>query len=145
MLKIHFGPLEGSIEHPGTLFNNTFKPEWFEDPFVRYICKVVDKTEVASAYQMTNPIFGPVNCRLLSTGCKNCILAYKTDRIINATLMGDNCGSILLEISETKDLTITLEHTFNFSGVERFTAYIINSEKMVYSYSEYLDEAIEYL
>lgn len=55
MLKIYFGELEGAVQHPTDLFNNTFKPEWFEDPFVKQICKIVDKTDVNSAYQMTTP------------------------------------------------------------------------------------------
>lgn len=143
MLKIYFGELEGAIQHPSDLFNNSFKPEWFDDPFVKHICKVVDNTDVNSAYQMTNPIFGPVNCRILSGGCKNCILAYKLDRVINATLMGDNCGVILAEIAKKKDLTIMLEHLFDFSKVPDFSALILNTNTEVHSYREYLYAAIE--
>lgn len=145
MLKIYFGKLDGAIQHPSDLFNNTFNPEWFEDPFIKHICKVVDNTDVNSAYQMTNTIFGPVNCRMLSGGCKNCILAYKTDRIINATLMGDNCAPVLVEIAKQKDLTIMLEHLFNFSSVPVLDALILNSHTEVHSYSEYLDIAIDYI
>lgn len=143
MLKIYFGKLEGAIQHPSMLFNNSFKPEWFDDPFVKCICKVVDNTDVNSAYQMTNPVFGPVNCRILSGGCKNCILAYKLDRIINATLMGDNCAPILVEIAKKKDLTIMLEHIFDFSKVSDFSALILNTNTEVHSYREYLYMAVE--
>ena len=145
MLKIYFGELEGAMQHPSDLFNNTFRPEWFEDPFVKHICKVVDNTDVNSAYQMTNHLFGPVNCRILSGGCKNCILAYETDRIVNATLIGDNCGPILVEIAAKKDLTIMLKHLFDFSRVQDFKAYIINTQQIVNSYDEYLDVAIDFV
>ena len=145
MLNIYFGTLEGAIQHPSILFNNTFREEWFEDPFVKHICKAVDNTDVVSAYQMTNPLFGPVNCKILSGGCRNCILAYETDRIIDATLMGDNCAQILVEISQKKDLTIMLKYLMNFSSVPNMEAYIMNAKKYVHSYDEYLDVAIDYV
>lgn len=145
MLKIYFGHLDEAVNHPAVLFNNSFEVEWFEDPFVKKICKIVDDTEVVSAYQMTNPVFGPVNCRILSQGCKNCILAYRTNNIINADLMGDNCAQVIVEIAREKDLIITLEHCFCFKDITDFSALILNSNKMVYTYAEYLNEVIEYL
>ena len=126
MLKIHVGPLEGQI----------FKAEWFEDPFVKRICREIDDTEVSSAYQMINPLWGPTNCKLLSTGAKNLILAYKTDEIIYATCMGDNCSSLLLEIAEQKDLTIVLEHVLQFN--KDFTAYFINNGKTTTTNLDYI-------
>lgn len=47
-------------------------------------------------------------------GCKNTILAYKTDRVIPATFMGNNCAPLLFEIAKNKDLTITLEYLMKF-------------------------------
>lgn len=145
MLRIHFGPLEGQIKRPDTYLDNTFDPEWFQDPFVKEICKGIDGTIAHSAYQMENPIFGPINVRMLSTGCKNTILAYETDRIIPATHMGDNCAPFVWEIAKRKDLTITLEYVMDFSKCEGFSAFIMNSNKMVNSYEDYLFEAIDYL
>lgn len=145
MLRIHFGHLNEAIAHPAMLFDNSYLASWFEDPFIRHICKVVDNTDVVSAGQMSNPTFGEINCKLLSQGCKNCILAYKTDRVINSTMMGDNCGPILMEIAAMKDLTITLKHLFDFSHVKNFSALILNTGQMVRSYDEYLDVALDYL
>lgn len=145
MLKIHFGHMNEAIAHPALLFDNSYHRDWFEDPFVKHICKVADNTDVVSAGQMSNPIFGEINCKLLSQGCKNCILAYKLDRVINATLMGDNCGPILMEIAAMKDLTISLEHLFDFSRTENFSALILNNGQIVNSYDEYLDVALDYL
>ncbi len=143
MLKIHVGALEGQIRNPSNYFDGVFRTEWFEDPFVRRICKEIDDTEVSGAYQMYNPLWGPVNCKLLSTGAKNLILAYKTDEIIYATCMGDNCGSLLLEISGQKDLTIVLEHILKFG--KDFKALFLNNNKTTTTYLDYINEMIKLL
>lgn len=145
MLKVYFGELPEQIKRPDHYLDLVFEDEWFEDPFVKEICKGVDGTIVHSAYQMENPIFGPINVKTLSTGCKNTILAYKTDRVIPATYMGDNCAKYVWEISKKKDLTITLEYLMDFSHCEGFSAYILNSNKIVNSYFEFADEAIDYI
>ncbi len=145
MLKIYFGHLDEAVSHPAILFKNIFLAEWFEDPFVKWICKIADDTDVVSAYQMTNPTFGPVNCTMLSQGCKNCILAYETDNVIDADIMGDNCARILVEIAKKKDLTVTLSYLKIFKDIPDFSALILNSNKMVYSFAEYVFEAVEYL
>lgn len=143
MLFIHFGSLPEQISNPSIYFNNHLNLAWFEDPFVKRICLEVDGTTVHSAYQMENPIFGPVNCSVLSMGCKNTILAYETDKIIPATFMGDNCAPLIFEISKMKPLTITLEYIMRFDKCRDFTAYIMNTHKTVQSYEEYLLEAVE--
>lgn len=143
MLYIHFGALPEQLKDPDIYFNNHFRPEWFEDTFVKKICLAVDGTVVHSAYQMENPVFGPVNCRILSMSCKNTILAYETDRIIPATFMGNNCAPLLVEIAKTKDLTITLEYLMSFKDCDGFEAYIMNTNKTVHSFKEYVWEAVE--
>ena len=94
---------------------------------------------------MENPIFGAVNCTVLSTGCKNTILAYKTDKIIPATHMGDNCAPLLVEISKQKELVITLEYLMDFSGIADFKAEIMNTNKIVSSVQDYVLEVGELL
>lgn len=143
MLYIHFGSLPEQISNPSHYFNNHLNPSWFDDPFVKRICLEIDGTTVHSAYQMENPIFGPVNCSILSMGCKNTILAYMTDRVIPATFMGDNCAPLVFEISKHKDLTITLEYIMKFDKCDDFEAHIINIGKTVHSYREYILEAVE--
>lgn len=145
MLRIHVGPLEGQIKRPDHYFDRNYLPEWFEDPFVQEICLRIDKTVVHSAYQMENPIFGAVNCTVLSTGCKNTILAYKTDKIIPATHMGDNCAPLLVEISKQKELVITLEYLMDFSDIADFKAEIMNTNKIVSSVQDYVLEVGELL
>lgn len=145
MLKVYFGELPDQIKRPDHYLDLIFMDEWFEDPFVKRICKEIDNTTVHSAYQMENPIFGPINVKTLSTGCKNTILAYETDRVIPATYMGDNCAPLIWEISQRKDLTITLEYLMDFSSCSEFEALVLNSNKLVKSYKEFADEAIDYI
>lgn len=143
MLYIHFGALPAQLSDPDIFFNNHMRPEWFEDPFVKHICLAVDGTTVHSAYQMENPTFGPINCRILSMSCKNTILAYKTDKIIPATFMGNNCAPLVFEISKHKDLTITLEYLMDFGNCENFEAYIMNTDKIIHSYRDYVLEVVD--
>lgn len=145
MLKIHFGALEGQIKRPDIYFDLVCRDDWFSDPFVREICLGIDKTIVHSRYQMENPNFGPVNSTMLSTGCKNTILAYKLDRIIPATHMGDNCAPYVFAISKNKDLTITLEYIMDFSKCENFEAEILNCNQKVTNYFDYVCMAGEFL
>lgn len=137
MLHLYVGELDGVIRNPSAYFDNQLDTSWFEDPFVKRICNEVDNTEVVSAYQMSNPVWGPINCRLLSTGAKNLILADKTNEIIYATCMGDNCSDLLLEIADKKDLTISLQHIMHFS--RDFVAHILNTNSMIYTLQEYVN------
>ena len=143
MLYIHFGYMKEACNDPKLYFSNRFLPEWFDDPFIRRICLDVDRVTVHSAYQMEHPTFGPINCRMLSAGCCNCILAYKTDLLLNGTMMRDNCGPILVEIAKSKDVHITLEHLFNFKRCTDFMAHIDNINTDVHSYEEYLYAVID--
>lgn len=140
MLKIYIGRLPDQIKRPDHYFDRNYLPEWFDDPYTKEICLRIDNTIVHSAYQMQNDRFGAVNCTMLSTGCKNTILAYKTNNIIPATHMGNNCAPLLVEISAKKDLTITLEHMMNFSDIPDFHAVILNTGKPVNSMREFIFE-----
>ena len=66
----------------------------------------------------------------------------ESGKIFNASACGDNCAKWIFDISREKDLTINLHHIMDFSKCENFEAYIVNSQKEVRSYREYLDEAL---
>ncbi len=144
-LKIHFGDLAEQIKHPDDYFDLICQNDWFNDSFVREICLGVDKVVAHSHYQMEHPVFGPINSTMLSTSCKNTTLAYKTDRIIPATHIGDNCAPYVYQIAQQKNLTITLNYLMDFSECVPFVAFILNSNKMVHDYFDYLCEAGDYL
>ncbi len=143
MLKIFVGDLPDQITFPEFYFDHVYEDSWFEDPFVKKIIKDIDNTDATSAYQMTNPVWGALNYTMLSTGCKNVILAYKTDNIIYATKMGDNCSPLLLSIANMKDVTIILHHVLHFPC--DFSALFLNSNKMIHTLKEYTFEVVRLL
>ena len=66
----------------------------------------------------------------------------ESGKIFNASACGDNCAKWIRRIAKEKDLTINLQHIMDFSECEDFEAYILNTNKTVSSYQEYLDEAM---
>ena len=63
-------------------------------------------------------------------------------KVFNESACGDNCAKWIYEISKEKDLTINLHHTMDFRSCKEFMAFNVNTQKMVNSYDEYLDEAL---
>lgn len=66
----------------------------------------------------------------------------KSGRIFNASSCGDNCAKWIVELGKKKDLTINLHHVMDFSSVPEFEAVMLNTNVVVHSYGEYLEEAI---
>lgn len=143
MLRIHFGSLKEELDHPSAYFNYEYEEDWFNDPFIKAMILDVDKTEVVSAYNLISPVLGSIGCNKLSGGVKSLILAYKTNNIIDASNCGDNCAKWFIEISKIKDLTITLCHVMQFN--QDFDALIMNNNKFVHTYKDYVKTAIDYL
>jgi hypothetical protein len=143
MLNIKFGFLENRISNPSAYFDVTFDKTWFDDSLVKAMVLDVDKSEVISANNIISSVLGGINCKGLSGGVKNLILAYKQDRPIDASYCGDNCAKWLLEIGKLKDLNVELHHIMVFPDSMKAT--ILNSGHEVSSYKEYLYEAVDYL
>lgn len=143
MLKIVFGDADNSIYHPPTYFDNTYADEWITDPRSVKMIKDIDKSDVIGARVIDSPVLGSISVKELSGGVKTLILMLfdESGKIFNASACGDNCAKWIYEISKHKDLTIVLHHIMDFSSCEEFSAYIINTDKQVNSYKEYLDEA----
>ena len=57
-------------------------------------------------------------------------------------LCGDNCAKWIINIAARKDLTINLHHVLDFSSAGDFDALMLNTNRMVHGYREYLEEAI---
>ncbi len=143
MLNIVFGDVDNSIYHPPTYFDNMYLDEWITDPFSVQMIKDIDKSDVISAHVIDSPFLGSISTKELSGGVKTLILMMFDDsgKIFNASACGDNCAKWIFEISKKKDLTINLHHLMDFSQCDGFEANIINVNKKVNSYREYLDEA----
>lgn len=144
MLKIIFGDTENSIYHPPTYFDNVYQDEWITDPFSVSMIKDIDQSDVLGPRVIDSPFLGSVSVKELSGGVKTLILMMfdESGKIFNASACGDNCAKWIVEISKRKDLTINLHHVMDFSSCEQFDATILNINKEVHSFQEYLEEAM---
>ncbi len=145
MLKIIFGNAENSIYHPPTFFDNVYLDEWITDPFTVKMIKDIDKSDVLGPRVIDSPYLGSISVKEISGGVKTLILMRfdASGKIFNASACGDNCAKWIFEISKIRDLTINLHHVMNFCECEDFEAYIVNTNKKVTSYDEYLDEVLD--
>ena len=144
MLRIVFGDTENSIYHPPTYFDNVYLDEWITDPISVRMISDIDKSEVIGPHVISSPYLGSISTKDLSGGVKTLILMRldESGKIFNASACGDNCAKWINRIAKDKDLTINLHHVMDFSTCDDFEAYIINTDKTVKSYHEYLDEAL---
>lgn len=144
MLKIIFGEVENAVYHPPTYFDNRYEDEWITDPLSVAMIKDIDKSQVIGTHLIQSPVLGPISTKEISGGVKTLILMAfdKTGRIFNASSCGDNCVKWIAKLGRKNDLTINLHHEMDFSSVPEFEALMLNTGKMVYSYGEYLIEAI---
>ncbi len=146
MLHIFFGTKENEIYDPATYFVHQYEDEWIMDELSKKMILDIDKSTVVAPRVIESPVLGMITPRELSGGVKTLMLMFfdETGRVFNASACGDNCAKWIIEIASKKDLTITLHNIMDF-GKDLKEAYIENSGKLVHSYSEYLDEAIQYV
>lgn len=145
MLKIVFGDIENSIYHPPTYFDNRYEDEWITDPLSVTMIKDIDKSDVIGVHLIESPVLGPISTKEISGGVKTLILMAfdESGKIFNASACGDNCAKWIVEIGKRKDLTINLHHVMDFSSVGDFEALIINTNRFIHNYREYLTEAFQ--
>ena len=145
MLKIFFGEMENAIYTPSIYFNNQYEDEWLEEDLAKAMIEDVDQSKVVSSHLIESPVLGPIPPEKLSGGVKTLLLMAFDDsgRVFNGAACGDNCAKWISTIGTHKDLTINLHHIMDFSTVEGFSAFIINTGKMAESYEAYLEEAIK--
>lgn len=144
MLSIIFGDIDNSIYHPPTYFDNVYMDEWIVDDFSKEIILDVDKSVVVGPRVIDSPYLGSISTKELSGGVKTLMLMMFDEggKIFNASACGDNCAKWIVEISKRKDLTINLHHVMDFSSCKDFEAIMLNTNRQVKSYAEYLDEAL---
>ena len=145
MLRIIFGDIENAIYHPPVYFDNTYEDEWVTDPWTVNVVKEIDKSTILGPRVVDSPFLGSISITDISGGAKTLILMKFDDsgKIFNASACGDNCAKWIVEIAKEKDLTINLHHIMDFSVCNDFEAVIMNTNKEVKGYDQYLDEAFQ--
>lgn len=115
MVILRFGCSPETLIAVDVNFDNSYKREWFEDPFVAKMVKDIDNATVLAPGVMDSPVLSIVSPAKLSTGLKTLILMYfKPDREYFATNCGDNCSKWILEIGKRQDIHIALTNVMNF-------------------------------
>jgi len=143
MLSIFYGDMPQAIYNHVVYFKNRYTDEWIMDEFSREMIRDVDKSEVRGPRIIDSPVLGGITPRELSGGVKTLMAIYKVpDQIFNASACGDNCAKWIINIAARKDLTINLHHVLDFSSAWDFDALMLNTNRMVHGYREYLEEAI---
>lgn len=109
MVTVYFGLDGKAVKKPDELFNTVYKPEWFNDSFVRNMVRGIDNTVVESEYCMRSPVFGQIAPTMLSGGLKACILILKSPNYyIDLVACGENCEPWLAEIFKMSDAHVAM-------------------------------------
>lgn len=142
MLKIYIGSRDESIYDPSTYFDNTFEKEWLFDEDVKRMIKDIDNSEVGDDGSIHCPIFGTIPPRDLSGGVKTLILLkFDKTEIFDISACGGNCASWIEELGNREDIEVDLGYLMPFKV--KYPILLLNPDKIVKSYDDYLFEYIE--
>ena len=145
MLNIIFGDCPEAIYNTSVYFNNTYEDEWLTDEFAKKVIKAIDKSEVLNSRAVNSPVLGIIPTEKIAGGTKTLLLMKnKPDMIFNASTCGDNCARFILEIAESRDITINLRHVMDFKR-KKFKAHILNNDVYVDNYRDYLLNAVKFV
>ncbi len=145
MLRIHFGDMEDAIFNTSMYFNNVYEDSWLTDPFAVRVIKAIDQSEVLGSSAIQSPILGIISPEKIAGGTKTILLMKNCpDLVFNASTCGDNYAPFILELAESRDLTINLRHLMDF-GKKPFEAFILNDQVTVHSMLEMMEYASKYV
>lgn len=149
MLRIRFkvGLFDNEISDVDKVFDACVQKEWLNTDFAKKVIKDIDNTVHVKDMYLESPFYGAMPPQYLSTGCKNVLLMkfYPKQMIFYGTKCGDNCVPYILEIAKEKDIDLHLMHMMYFPEKDQgFEAYVVETDKMIYSYSEFVMEYGEY-
>lgn len=144
MLHIFFGSTDNEIYNAPLYFLHQYEDDWIVDELSKQMILDVDRSTVLGPRLIDSPVLGAISPRELSGGVKTLILMAKdeTGKIFNASACGDNCARWILEIAKHKELTITLHNIMKFD-MEPYEIHIMNTDKMVRTFREYVEEAVQ--
>jgi hypothetical protein len=137
VLKLRFGEFtDDLIYNVRGYFSAQKKRDWFNDPVVKKIIKDIDNSIAVKDEYIESPVLGAIPPDRLSDGCKAVILMQVLDKPhIYGSRCGDNCVPSILDIAESKDITLTLHHAMRFP--DKFKAYLVESDEYVYSWYDF--------
>ena len=118
MISVYFGNDTTAVLNIDAYFNHVYKAEWFDDNFVKEMVKDVDNSTVLSRYCIQSPILGQIPPERLSGGVKALICLWKMDKcLIDLIVCGENCERWLSEISQRKDIRVSMSsYDLTFKG-----------------------------
>jgi hypothetical protein len=120
MLYVWIGDGQETTRWPDRYFDNMYEDEWLEDPFVKEMARIVDKSEIVGPKLAYDYMGDPMPCTGLSGGVKTLILMYKMDGFIGyGDGMGENCADLLVEIGRRRDCFMNLTYPMPFGGTYR--------------------------
>jgi len=146
VLKVYFGTCDDEIYNTEMFYENQYDRNWVMDEFARRIIKDIDDSEVVGPNLIKNDIFDVFNSTELSAGVKTLLLIKNyPNKIFNISNCGDNCAKYILELSENRDIKVTLHHIMDFGN--NFKLKIINDRrrKVIDNKMDYLMLAHQYL
>ncbi len=131
------------IDNPRAWFDNQGGRHYITGDFEKQVIKDIDNSVVVSENVLENPIFGGISSQKISGISKTVILVKNQPQyIFNGSHMGDKAAKWLLKIGKMQDVTIRLGYLMKFE--EPFEIRIVNSDKIVTNWKDYLFEATKY-
>ncbi len=117
MVKVFFGLPEEEIISTSKYFNNSYTEEWL-DEWAKRVIQEIDHSELISDGLVLSPVLGSITIREISGGAKALITMNADETVIsNANSCGDNCASLLAELSRKKDFSVFLAYPMNLRGL----------------------------
>lgn len=141
-LKIGYGRPDDCIDNADVEFRDVFEYSWLLNDMNLRIIREIDNAVLESGllHDIDRPdcMFGVYD---MSSGSKALMLCNMNKKIsIWGSLFGNNCNSILLELAETRDITIYLQHFAAFPE-DKFKAYSLTDDRMYENYRDFRREA----
>ncbi len=139
MVKVFFELPEEKIISTSKYFNNAYMDNWL-DEWAQKVISQIDNSKLISQTLVESPVLGPITIREISGGAKALITMNCDSSVIsNANSCGNNCASLLAELSQKKDFSIYLAYPMDF-GNHTFDMEIARTGKKCHNAEEFEKE-----
>ena len=145
MLKVYFGTLNDALSSGNGYFDNWIDEDCIETDFGKKIIKEIDGGDVYDKNLIVSKVLGGIPPERLSGGTKALFVLMFSNKVVKLSAMGDNCLPYLYDISLVKNITVCTDSyrpIFDNSGLS--DVYVINSNKIVHSKSEFFNEFVDW-